>query len=79
MLVIGIGIGFILTSILDNYLAKKRLSLNYKLLAVIVFVLWFIYSAVGIFIGPSYTKDNENVCQGFKYGFHICSGDINAE
>lgn len=79
MLVIGIGIGFILTSVLDHYLSKKKLSLNYGLLAIIVIGLWVIYSAVGIFIGPSYTKDNGNVCQGFKYGFHICSGDINAE
>lgn len=79
MIVIGIIIGFILTSIFDHYLAKKRLSLNYGLLAGIVIGLWVIYNAVGIFIGPRYTKDNGNVCQGFKYGFHICSGDINAE
>lgn len=79
MLVIGIGLGFILTSLLDHYLTKKRLSLNYGLLAVIVLSLWLVYSAVGMFIGPRYTKDNGNVCQGFKYGIHICSGDINAE
>ena len=78
-MLVGIGIGFIFTSILDYYLAKKRLSLNYGLLAIIVSSLWFIYSAIGIFIGSSYTKDNGNVCQGFKYGIHICSGDINAE
>lgn len=79
MLVIGIGIGFILTSLLDYCLARKRLALNYKLLAIIVLCLWLIYSVAGIFIGPKYIKDNGNTCQGFKYGFRICTGNINAE
>lgn len=79
MLVIGIGIGFILTSILDNYLRKKGLILNYKFLAIIILGLWFIYSFVGFFLGTEYAKDNGNVCKGFEYGIQVCHGDINAE
>lgn len=70
MLVIGIILGFIVTSMLDNYLQKKRLILNYKLLAVIVVILWFIYSLIGLFFETNYT--NNNICKGFEYGIQIC-------
>ena len=83
---IGIAIGITITLLvvkLRNYLIRNNLSLDWSWilsrLAIVLLIIYFIYSSIGIFAGPEYTKPNGNVCRGYKYGFQICSGDINAE
>lgn len=86
---IGIAIGITITLLvvkLKNYLIRNNLSLDWPwilsrlaFILLILIIIHFIYSSIGIFIGPEYTKSTGNVCRGYKYGFKICSGDINAE
>ena len=83
---IGIAIGITITLLvvkLRNYMIRNNLSLDWpwilSRLAIVLFIIYFIYSSIGIFVAPEYTKPNGNVCRGYKYGFKICSGDINAE
>jgi len=82
--------GFILGSIITililtikNYLKINHLELEWKniFIALVIFsvIIYLIYSFIGITIGPMYEKTNGNVCKGYKYGWKICSGDINAE
>lgn len=85
-IIIGIIIGIILTLLIisiQHYLKTNHLKLKWKNLFIafgcLIIIVHLIYSTIGIFVGPEYTKSNGNVCKGYKYGWQICSGDINAE
>lgn len=85
-IIIGIIIGVILTLLIvsiQRYLKTNHLKLKWLnvfiALGCLIFIAHFIYSTIGIFTQPEYTKSNGNVCKGFKYGWKVCSGDINAE
>lgn len=82
MLVLGIFIGIILTLIIisiRSYLKVNHLKMEWKNVILALVIIHLIYSFVGIIFAPEYTKPNGNVCKGYKYGWKICSGDINAE
>ena len=83
---IGIAIGITITLLvvkLRNYLIRNNLSLDWpwiwSRLAIILVIIYLIYSAFGIISNNQFTKSNGNICRGYRYGLHICSGDINAE
>lgn len=68
----------------QKYLSEKHIRFRWDRLIgtaiVILIIIYGIYSMVGILTTPTYTKPNGNVCSvGYKYGFKICSGNINAE
>lgn len=75
---IGIIIGILLTQ-LNKYLKRNHINLRWKNIILFLMIIHFIYSCIGIIASPGYTKANGNVCRGFNYGIHMCSGDINAE
>lgn len=77
-ILIGIVIGLILSKLL-RYLKRNHLKRKWKNIIIVLIIIHFIYSCVGILVSPGYIKSNGNVCRGFNYGIHMCSGDINAE
>lgn len=85
MLILGIFIGIVLTLIvvISIYVRVNHLHMKWKNLfiglTIIAVVAHLVYSFIGIATQPEYTKPNGNVCKGYKYGWKICSGDINAE
>lgn len=83
---LGIIIGALLTLLIisiNGYLKINHLKLKWKnifiALGCLIIIAYLIYSTIGIFVSPEYTRPNGNVCKGFKYGLKVCSGDINAE
>lgn len=79
---IGIVIGIVITILallLNKYLKKKHLELNWERIFMALFIIYLIYSFIGIIVAPEYTKPNGNHCKGFDWGIPACGGDINAE
>ena len=70
-------------TIIQKQLDEKRLIFHWKKvfiqLITIVITVFIVYSVVGLITEDEYIKPNGNVCRGYRYGIHICSGDINAE
>lgn len=86
MMIASIILGSIITILIlkiNNYLITNHLKLEWKnlfiALAVFSLIIHLIYSFIGMAVGPTYQKANGNVCKGYKYGWKVCSGDINAE
>ena len=87
--IIGVAIGIILALIIayiKKYLKENHLRVNWQnvfiallIIIFILFVIWFIYSFIGISKCEKIAQPNGNVCSGYKYGMKFCSGDINAE
>lgn len=40
---------------------------------------FLVISFIGMITCKPYTKENGNVCKGYKYAMQICSGDIDLE
>lgn len=85
-IIIGIIIGTLLTLLIisiQHYLKTNHLKLKWKNLFIalgcLIIIVHLVYSFIGILTEPEYTKTNGNVCKGYKYGWKVCSGDINAE
>lgn len=85
-IIIGIIIGTVLTLLIisvQHYLKTNHLKLKWKNLFIalgcLIIIAHLVYSFIGILAAPEYTKPNGNVCKGYKYGWKVCSGDINAE
>lgn len=85
-IIIGIIIGTMITLLINgihHYLKANHLIMNWRnlfiALGILVFILYLMYSFIGMIFGPIYTKSNGNVCQGNTYGIKRCTGNINAE
>mgnify|MGYP006988882923 CR=1 FL=1 len=67
----------------QRYLSEHHLSFHWdyliSALIIILITIHTIYSMVGIITTPEYTKPNGNICKGYKYGWNVCSGNINLE
>lgn len=57
----------------------KNKNIKLKFVIKLLLIIWIIYSFIGIIASSEYVKPNGNVCRGYKYGWKICGGDINAE
>lgn len=78
-MIVGLIAGFIIGSVITNYLKSRDINFKYKNIIISLIIIWLVYSLIGIVTANEFKKKNGNVCQGYKYGLKICGGDVNAE